>query len=81
MKISSLRVVTVIIAILSLSILAQAQNRERFGISAKAGGVNAVSGQVMVKRKARILNCSRAMTTSFLVTSFGPASAAKPRFS
>jgi hypothetical protein len=27
-----------------------AQNRERFGISAKAGGVNAVSGQVMVKR-------------------------------
>jgi hypothetical protein len=27
-----------------------AQNRERFGISAKAGGVNSVSGQVMVKR-------------------------------
>ena len=51
MKISSLKVVTVIIAILSLSIFAQAQNRERFGISAKAGGVNAVSGQVMVTRE------------------------------
>jgi FecR-like protein len=31
-------------------LVGQAQNRERFGISAKAGGVNAVSGQVMVKR-------------------------------
>jgi hypothetical protein len=30
--------------------VAQAQNRERFGISAKAGGVNAVTGRVMVKR-------------------------------
>lgn len=30
--------------------IGNAQNRERFGISAKAGGVNAVSGQVMVKR-------------------------------
>jgi uncharacterized membrane protein YgcG len=53
MKISSLKVVTVIIAILSLSMLAQAQNRERFGISAKAGGVNAVSGQVIVTREGQ----------------------------
>ena len=53
MKISSLKVVTVIIAVLSLSMLAQAQNRERFGISAKAGGVNAVSGHVMVKREGQ----------------------------
>ena len=30
-----------------------AQNRERFGISAKAGGVNAVSGHVMVKREGQ----------------------------
>jgi hypothetical protein len=29
------------------------QNRERFGISAKAGGVNAVVGRVMVERKDR----------------------------
>jgi len=34
----------------ALVLVGQAQNRERFGISAKAGGVNAVSGQVMVKR-------------------------------
>lgn len=31
-------------------LVGHAQNRERYGISAKAGGVNAVSGQVMVKR-------------------------------
>ena len=53
MKISSFKVVTVITAIFSLSMFAQAQNRERFGISAKAGGVNAVSGQVMVKREGQ----------------------------
>ena len=53
MKISSLKVVTVVVAILSLSMLAQAQNRERFGISAKAGGVNSVSGQVMVTREGQ----------------------------
>src|ERR1041385_2240701 len=53
MKISSLKVVTAIVAVLSLSMLAQAQNRERFGISAKAGGVNAVSGHVMVKREGQ----------------------------
>jgi len=34
----------------SLAPLAQAQNREKFGISAKAGGVNKVVGQVWVKR-------------------------------
>ncbi len=33
------------------SATALAQNRERFGISAKAGGVNAVMGHVMVNRK------------------------------
>src|SRR5512141_281610 len=37
----------------SLTFVAAAQNRERFGISAKAGGVNAVSGQVMVKREGQ----------------------------
>lgn len=37
----------------SLSLVTEAQNRERFGISAKAGGVNAVSGQVMVKREGQ----------------------------
>jgi hypothetical protein len=53
MKISSLKIVALVVALLSWSLLAQAQNRERFGISAKAGGVNAVSGQVMVKREGQ----------------------------
>lgn len=45
------------VLLLSFTIVASAaatsfaQNRERFGISAKAGGVNAVAGHVMVNRK------------------------------
>ena len=45
-------------ALIACATLAPAQNRERFGISAKAGGVNAVSGKVSVKTKdkeARLL--------------------------
>jgi len=41
---------TAILVAGALVVVGNAQNRERFGISAKAGGVNAVSGQVMVKR-------------------------------
>ena len=54
MKVSRLAIktgmLTVVIALLAIA--ANAQNRERFGISAKAGGVNAVLGKVMVKRGA-----------------------------
>jgi len=39
------------VTLCTLVVLAQAQNRERFGISAQAGAVNAVSGEVTVKRK------------------------------
>ena len=40
-----------LVAVLTVLVSAgQAQNREKFGISAKAGGVNSVSGQVLVKR-------------------------------
>ena len=53
MRVSLIKVVTLVIVLLSMSLVAQAQNRERFGISAKAGGVNAVSGQVMVKREGQ----------------------------
>jgi hypothetical protein len=53
MKNSSLRIAIAIAAILTFTLVAQAQNRERFGISAKAGGVNAVSGQVTVKREGQ----------------------------
>jgi hypothetical protein len=42
---------SLLVAGLALSV--PAQNRERFGISAKAGGVNAVSGQVTVKREGQ----------------------------
>ncbi|HYT48930.1 MAG TPA: FecR domain-containing protein [Pyrinomonadaceae bacterium] len=45
MKLSALTIVLV-----TFAFTAEAQNRERFGISARAGGVNAVSGQVLVKR-------------------------------
>ena len=39
------------IAVLAVLVSAgQAQNREKFGISAKAGGVNAVTGHVTVTR-------------------------------
>ena len=47
---SSLRAVGLIAFLAVTASLAVAQNRERFGISAKAGGVNAVVGRVMVTR-------------------------------
>lgn len=53
MRFTTLRLVTVFIALFAFSIVSYAQNRERFGISAKAGGVNAVAGQVMVKREGQ----------------------------
>jgi hypothetical protein len=50
----SVRSVVLSIAIVTLlSTTSLAQNRERFGISAKAGGVNAVVGHVMVSRKGQ----------------------------
>jgi hypothetical protein len=45
-----LSVCTAITLCTSLAAIAQAQNREKFVISAKAGGVNFVSGRVMVRR-------------------------------
>ena len=41
------------VALVACATIAPAQNRERFGISAKAGGVNAVSGRVSVKREGK----------------------------
>src|ERR1041384_7408979 len=52
-KSSSLKIAISLAALLTFTLIAQAQNRERFGISAKAGGVNAVSGHVMVKREGQ----------------------------
>ena len=55
MKVSKLAIKTGMLTIVvALSMLmANAQNRERFGISAKAGAVNAVSGKVSVRRRDR----------------------------
>src|SRR3979411_2126645 len=46
-----LRTIRIISAVAVLAVLVSAglaQNREKFGISAKAGGVNSVTGNVMV---------------------------------
>ena len=44
-----LRLIVGLLTLIAFAGLASAQTRERFGISAKAGGVNAVSGNVSVK--------------------------------
>lgn len=50
MKSKSISLLCAILVAGVLVSVGNAQNRERFSISAKAGGVNSVSGQVMVKR-------------------------------
>jgi len=42
-----------LVALIACATFAQAQNRERFGISAKAGGINAVTGRVGIKRDGK----------------------------
>ena len=49
----ALRVSSALMAIVLFASLSNAQNRERFGISARAGGVNAVMGHVMVTRQGQ----------------------------
>lgn len=53
MKRKGLATLSAMLVIGVFAIAGQAQNRERFGISAKAGGVNSVSGDVTVKRGTR----------------------------
>ncbi|HEX7721819.1 MAG TPA: FecR domain-containing protein [Pyrinomonadaceae bacterium] len=48
-SISMLKTSVALVALVAFATFAQGQNRERFGISAKAGGVNAVTGKVSVK--------------------------------
>ena len=52
---SMLKAFVALVAVIACASVAfaQAQNRERFGISAKAGGVNAVTGRVSVKRDGK----------------------------
>ena len=46
----ALRILSLVALVFFLAPLGQSQNREKFGISAKAGGVNDVIGRVMVAR-------------------------------
>jgi len=46
----AIRILSIVAVAVFLAPLGSAQNREKFGISAKAGGVNTVVGQVWVKR-------------------------------
>src|SRR5437667_1008044 len=55
MKISvcMLKTCAALVALVAFATVAPGQNRERFGISAKAGGVNAVTGKVSVKSEGK----------------------------
>ena len=48
-----IRTCTVAAIVAALFSIGSAQNREKFGISARAGGVNSVNGSVMVKREGQ----------------------------
>ena len=50
---TGLKIFVALVGLIAGVTLAQGQNRERFGISAKAGGINAVSGKVSVKREGK----------------------------
>src|ERR1043165_5130474 len=55
---TALKTLVALAALVTCATFVQGQTRDRFGISAKAGGVNAVSGKVAVKREgapARLL--------------------------
>ena len=65
------KTVLAIVALVACATISSAQNRERFGISAKAGGVNAVSGKVSVKTKdqaARLLTSHDDLASGDIVT-------------
>ena len=55
MKYTRLAIRTCIVTAIAAALfsITPAQTREKFGISAKAGGVNAVAGRVMVKREGQ----------------------------
>src|SRR5712691_7668994 len=65
-----LRTCATIVLALGLASIGAAQNREKFVISAKAGGVNSVTGRVMVTRagKSQLLSAPDDLTAGDLVT-------------
>lgn len=74
-SISMLKTSVALVALVAFATFAQGQNRERFGISAKAGGVNAVTGKVSVKstgQLSRLLSSQDDLTSGDVVsTSLG----------
>src|SRR2546426_9330635 len=65
-----LRLCTAIAFIAGLASISQAQNREKFLISAKAGGVNSVTGQVIAKpagQAERLLTAQDNLTSGDVV--------------
>jgi hypothetical protein len=52
---TTLKFLAAMVALIAFGTVALGQNRERFGISAKAGGVNAVTGKVSVKSEGKTL--------------------------
>src|SRR5260221_10125898 len=74
-SISILKTFVALVALVAFATFAQGQNRERFGISAKAGGVNAVTGKVSVKstgQPSRLLSSQDDLASGDIVaTSLG----------
>lgn len=72
---SMLKTSVALAALVAFATFAQGQNRERFGISAKAGGVNAVTGKVSVKstgQPSRLLSSQDDLASGDIVaTSLG----------
>src|SRR3954464_9438797 len=50
---TGLKTFVALVGLIACATLSLGQNRERFSISAKAGGINAVSGKVSVKREGK----------------------------
>ena len=70
-SISMLKTSATLVALIAFATFAQGQNRERFGISAKAGGVNAVTGRVLVKstgKASRLLSSQDDLASGDIVT-------------
>src|SRR5712692_6116111 len=65
-----LRICAAIVLALGLASIGTAQNREKFVISAKAGGVNSVTGRVLVTRagNSQLLTAQDDLTAGDLVT-------------
>src|ERR1041385_4471916 len=70
-SVTAIKFLVSFVAVIALSTVALGQNRERFGISAKAGGINAVTGKVSVKsdgKAVRLLTSQDDLESGDVVT-------------